>query len=399
MRLKTKHLCHPVQAAKIAKNLAAKYLNAAMLSYQGTRRFSGGPQYGLQCIVKVPAPCVVGEDDDSALLDRICTAYIKATGEQKNAAAVYGATGWWQLVRQASLGPVMKALATRDIQNLRAMYQNFFLHPCSSGLIGLPLGLPWTCFKGVLSSIPLRGYLADALFRIAYWKERTKDTFHLRDLAGPDAGNPFGVLLDGVLLRPGAEYQHDCAWRIHQLARSRHTVIAEIGGGYGGMAYYLLRNREDITYIGFDVPESIALTAYYLSKALPEKKILLYDEQNLTHETIIQADIVLLPLYEMENMASDSIDITFSSHAISDLSKAALAQYMNVISHMTRDAFLCVMDKRAGILVPCLDSFSLVEKRATCWNDPANHVETEVAYLFRREGGLINSAMRSNLFE
>jgi hypothetical protein len=385
MRLKAKHLRHPVHAVRIAKNLATKYLNAAMLGYQGSRKFKDDPRYSLQGVIKGFAQRVSCEDDDGAFLERVCTAYSKAVEQQKKAAAVYGATEWWQLVRQASLGPVMEALAERDIQNLRTMYRNFFRHPCSAGLIGLPLGLPWTCFHGLLSKIPLRGYLADALFRVAYWKEKTEGTFSLVDLAGPDAGNPFGVMLDGVLLRPGAEYQHYCAWRIHPFANFRHTIIAEIGGGYGGMAYYLLRDRENITYIDFDVPESLALTAYYLSRAFPQKKLLLYGEQNLTFEAIAQADIVLLPLYEMENMPLSSVDITFSSHAISDVSQAAMDRYMNAVSRITRDAFLCVMDKRAGAAVPRLDGFGLVDEHATRWSNPANPVETEVEYLFRRE--------------
>jgi hypothetical protein len=63
------------------------------------------------------------------------------------------------------------------------------------------------------------------------------------------------------------------------------------------------------------------LTSYYLLKAFPKLDVFLYGERALTGEELARADVVLMPLFEMEKMPMKSADVTFSSHAISDVSR------------------------------------------------------------------------------
>jgi len=126
-------------------------------------------------------------------------------------------------------------------------------------------------FGGTISDLHRRFYLGDALHRIDYWAKQVGSGFSTRDLAGPAIGNPFGITLDGTLIRTGAPGQHYCAHRIMRQLSSESAVVAEIGGGFGGMAYYLLRDRPRLTYLDFDLPESLALTTYYLHKAFPAR--------------------------------------------------------------------------------------------------------------------------------
>jgi hypothetical protein len=97
----------------------------------------------------------------------------------------------------------------------------------------------------------------------------------------PGVGNPFGVVIDDTHISVGSEYAHYCAQRIIGLQPMDETNILEILTGFGGMAYYLLRDLSKTSYIGFDFPENIALTSYYLMKAFPQLNFALYGKQDI----------------------------------------------------------------------------------------------------------------------
>jgi putative sugar O-methyltransferase len=228
-------------------------------------------------------------------------------------------------------------------------------------------------FGGKIKDVHRRFYLSHVLYRFDYWKTQTDGRFALRDLAGPGIGNPFGVLIDGTHISVGSEYAHYCAHRVDSLLDSGVATVAEIGGGYGGMAYYLVRDRARLTYLDFDIPESIALASYYLLKAFPHLKFLLYGEGELTEQAIAQADVVLMPVFELASMQSESVDVTFSSHAMSDISNGAMVEYLNNIDRMTRGCLLYIGNSRASESISDLvsqryDSFELAETRSSGWH-------------------------------
>src|SRR5215469_8212120 len=120
------------------------------------------------------------------------------------------------------------------------------------------------------------------------------------------------------------------------------STVVEIGGGFGGMAYFLLRDRQPLTYFDFDLPECIALASYFLLKAFPSLTFLLYGEEEMTPKEVASADVVLMPLFEISKMQPRSVDVTFSSHAISALPSEFIAHYLDTICRITQGHFLYV---------------------------------------------------------
>lgn len=351
----------------------AARLNMWKFAAHGERHFRGDARYDLQNVTNGFISRIDETSDDTDLLERICTAYIGAVNQEQVAPEAYKATEWWQQMRQRGLGPVRQALLTRDIDALRTMYRNFFRDPCSSGLLGAPYGMSKAYFGGKIKDVHRRFYLSHVLYRFDYWKAQTDGRFALHDLAGPGIGNPFGVLIEGTHISVGSEYSHYCAHRIISLVDSGVATVAEIGGGFGGMAYYLLRDRARVTYLDFDIPESIALASYYLLKAFPLLKFLLYGEGELTKQSIAEADVVLMPVFELAAMPPDSVDVTFSSHAMSDISPGAMVEYLNIIDRMTRHCLLYIGNSRASKSISDLvsqryDSFELAETRSSGWH-------------------------------
>ena len=387
MRLKLKYLRHPLRTANIARNLAAERWRLWKLARRGHRRFAGDPRYDLHRVAEGFASRIDHQSEDTALLDRICTAYIKAIQQESSAPEAYRATVWWERQRGWSLQPIIHALSNRDLATVRSMYSNFYRDRSAAGLI-VPQTLPRRYFGSKINTFHRRLYLIDALYRIDHWKAVTGGLFTPAELCGPAIGNPFGVVIDGTLVRVGAEYQHYCAHRIIDLLASKPATVAEIGGGFGGMAYYLLRDRSHTTYIDFDVPESIALTSYYLLKAFPQLRFLLYGEENLTLDALSRADVVLMPAFELASMPAACADLTFSSHAMSDLSPSAMNEYLSRVAAMTAGYFLHIGRQASDQTISELvdkehTTLKLAESRSSGWHDHRATRGSEVESLYR----------------
>jgi putative sugar O-methyltransferase len=338
---------------------------------RGRRRFRGDIRYDLDNVSRGFAPRLPNRYSDEILLDRICTAYIRAVERQQEAQSVYAPTPWWQEQTKGSLKPVMEALRTRDLQALQRMYENFFRDPCSAGLIA-PRRMSKDYFGATIEDAHRQHYLIDSLYRIEHWKHKTGGCYKINDLAGPAIGNPFGVMFDGTLIRMGSDYQHYCAHRIRHLLAPGPATVMEIGGGYGGLAYYLLRDRPRTSYIDFDLPESCALTAYYILKAFPELKVLLYGEARTASCAMSGTDVALLPVFELAKMPGGSADLVFSSHSMSDLPTVAMDSYMSEIARVSRGHFLYIGNSSSGRTISMLAekrkrSFQFAYRRPSGW--------------------------------
>lgn len=299
------------------------------------KRFKDDPRY---CPDRVPegfAPRPEPEEDDRALLDRICTAYIKSTERQRAASLAFRPTQWWQRIREKNLPSVIRALATRDIDALGSMYSNFFRDRCSTGLVGLPVDMQECYFGNHIGAFYREFFLGDALHRVDLWQSWTENKFPLSALAVPEVGNPYGIRIDGVLIRIAAEYQHFYAQEIARLLPAANTgTVMEIGGGFGGMAYYLIRDCPGVKYIDFDVPETIALASYFLLKSFPKLRVTLYGEAP------DDSDVILMPSCELPRMRGDSVDVSFTSNVLRDMSVPVACEYIDHILRVTRSHML-----------------------------------------------------------
>jgi hypothetical protein len=388
--LKTTHLLHPLRTAMLARDKISAHFAIQEFAAESQQHFHSDPRYDLENVTRGFASRIDNSGNEAEILDRISVAYIKASEQQRFASSTWQATKWWKQVRQSSLQPVIQALEAHDLPTLSAIYRNFFRNGCATGLVGVPFGRSKEYFGSAIPDIDRHYYLGDALRRIDYWKERTGNRFTLDTLTGPPVGNPFGVEIEGTLVPIGSEYQHFCAQRVIGQLGHVSNVVAEIGGGFGGMGYYLLRDRPGVTYLDFDVPESIALTSYYLMKSYPSLNFLLYGEKKLTQEEISQADVILMPLFELERLPQRCANVTFSSHAMSDISPSTIGEYMKVIGRITQNCFLHIGNSRgANVISETVSrshaSLGLEATHPSSWYNHKNSKasENEVECLYR----------------
>lgn len=339
---------------------------------------------------KAFAPRKTRLTEDTTILNRIYEAYNKAKEIQKTAKSHYQVSNEWLPIYNSSLKEVMAAFEKKDLEKLGILYQNFMRNQCSAGLVGLPVDMDKCYFSGKISNKDKKLYLYDSLNRFWLWKNLSSKAFDIQSLDSPDIGNPFGYYIDGHFIKTGSDYQHYYAAAIDRLTKSdEHRVIVELGGGYGGMAYYLIRDCKRSTYIDFDLPENLALTTYYLLNAFPDKKILLFGEEDLSDCKLTDYDIVLMPNYEIDKMTDLCSDLVFNSYSLAEMSHETISNYVAVFNRIAKNYIFHVNHTRNSLVSADdfgidQDKFDLIYKIPALWNAGRNLYMDEYEYLYKR---------------
>jgi hypothetical protein len=355
----------------------------------GVERFKDDPNYRLDLVPSNFAPHKSPRSDDSAMLRRIVSAYQKSKEKQRSAAATFNVSNEWLWIYERDLGPAMEALSKGNVNELDRMYSNFFRDSCSTGLAGLPSNLHKKYFGSRISDRCRKIVVIDGLHRYQLWKSRTGAAFSVQDMTCPLVGNPYGNTIDGVFLRPGADYHHCYAQEIRELLPfGGNQVVAELGGGFGGMAYYLVRDTPGVTYINFDLPEAVALATYYLMKSIPNLNMTLYGEADLNAETLNKRGVVMMPSFEILKMGSKSVSVSFNSYSLAEMSPPAIRQYIAEITRMTSGHFLHVNHNKKAVLGADdfgveTSGFQLIRRKLAGWTSAINSNSDEFEYLYK----------------
>jgi putative sugar O-methyltransferase len=387
--LNLKLLLRPARLAKAVRSRLARAVDLRSAVDLGKKRFINNPAYKPELVPAGFAAHGHNSDDDTALLERICTAYIKAKECQQSVSETFRVSNEWLPIYERQLGPVMRALASRDIDALRLMYQNFYRDPCSTGLAGLHVDMNKCYFGNDIKEIYRHLFLCDALHRHELWREETKNAYTVQDLVSPDTGNPYGFFVDGTFLKVGSDYQHYYATKIRSLlSPSAHQVVIELGGGFGGMAYYLIRDNPKTTYVDFDLPENLALASYYLLKAFPELPSTLFGEAELTPQLLNESRIVLMPSFEIQKLQDRSVSVSFNSYSLAEMSPSAVQEYISHIARTTQGHFLHVNHTRNAVMtaddfVTDQHRFELLERRIAGWNLGRTPKADEFQFLYK----------------
>ncbi len=350
------------------------------------------PNFRPEAVPTFFVPRVSEAADDGPILERIIRAYRKAKADQKKDGEAFDVSNEWRPIYERNLGPVMEALQSGNVPALERMYQNFFRDSCSTGLVGLPINIP-NLFSGGEIKQRFREYiLCDVQHRYYQWKKRTGGKYSPAALSAPLVGNPYGYIVDGVFVRGGADYQHYYAHAIAELVGSQQeALVAELGGGFGGLGFYVARDNPGFTYANFDLPETIALASYYLFRSLPNVSIRLYGEEEPWTTSLASPGILLLPSFEIVKMPTKSVSVSFNSYSLAEMSPATIHTYLDQIARITKGYFLHVNHNRNAILGA--DHFGVEERgfklqnrELAGWTLGINPESDEYEYLYKAEG-------------
>ena len=382
-------LWKPRRLAAAIKRRVINRQNMIRAIEAGKKRFAKNPNFRPDLVPAYFASRSGDDEDDSAFVRRIIAAYQKAKLRQKSAGEAFNVSNEWLAIYEHNLGPVMKALLAGNVEEVQRTYRNFFRDPCSSGLVGLPVNIP-NLFGGGPIKQKYREYIiCDVLHRYNLWRTRTENKYPTSALSTPIVGNPYGYTVDGVFVRAGGDYQHYYSHAIGDLLRtSANQVVVELGGGFGGLAFYLLRDQPQATYVGFDLPEATALASYYLMKSLPKTNIRLYGEVDLSPAVLETPGVIMMPSFEIVNMPSKSTAVSFNSYSLAEMSSETIRVYIDEITRITHGFFLHVNHNRSAVL--SADNFGvenrgfkLVNRQLAEWTLGINTASDEYEYLYR----------------
>ncbi len=226
-----------------------------------------------------PRTAAVEERAEKRIVERILAAYHEAKADQKGVPPAYKPGGEWDHGIKTTRQEYLTALERRDVGDLSRLLRNFFRNSGANGL----LTLGQYAETAAASARRKRWFVHCLLQDYATWKELTGNT-NPRAVAAPTVGNAWGYFIDKQLVMPGACRHSYFAHRAYALLCDLpgSPVVAEIGGGFGGFAYFLLSALDRCRYVDFDLPEILLLQQYYLMSAFPEKRFLLYGADRIS---------------------------------------------------------------------------------------------------------------------
>ena len=326
---------------------------------------------------------------DPAIVTRVMAAYNRAKAVQKDAPEEYQVSQMWLPIYEGYMKHIMAAMAAGDAATVSAAYANFFRDGCSLGIHGMPVDMFADYFTGNLSLETQGLYMTDIMHRMNIWLDSIGKTCAIDSLATPEIGNPYGFYIDGKFYRHGVDYQHYYATIIGRLVRGKgHRTVLELGGGYGGLGHFLMRDNSDFTYIDIDLPENMALTAFYLLSAFPDKNIGLYGEVDLASADLSAHDALVLPNFALSELRADSVDLAFNSYSLAEMShnnvENYIAQFNRVVSkfiyHVNHTR---VSPVKADDFPIDTEKFELISRAPALWNMGRDKEMDEYEYLYK----------------
>lgn len=328
-------------------------------------------------------------DVDDAVIHRVIQSYNATKSLHKTAADVYQVGYMWLPIYQKYMQNIMTALGSQNHAQVASIYGNFFRESCTVGLHGMPVDMQTNYFSGNISENNKCLYVADLIHRFNVWISSIGKSCPFEALETPDIGNPYGCYIDGKFYRPGVDYQHYYATIISRLIKSkkRRTVL-ELGGGFGGLAYFLIRDNSNLTYIDADLPENMALTAFYLLSAFPEKKIALFGELDLNSANLDEYDAVLIPNFAVESLADNSVDLAFNSYSLAEMSPDTINNFAQQFSRIS-SKFIYHINHTSVSAVSAdnfnfdLNKFELISRAPAIWNLARNKEMDEYEYIYK----------------
>lgn len=115
------------------------------------------------------------------------------------------------------------------------------------------------------------------------------------------------------------------------LKKNDINLACEIGGGFGCFAEKLIKNF-NCKYILVDLPEANIISAYYLSKHFPKKKIFLYNSKvNIIDKKILNKyDILIIPPWI--KFKETKIDLFLNTRSFMEMNKKIIKNYFDLIN-------------------------------------------------------------------
>lgn len=118
-----------------------------------------------------------------------------------------------------------------------------------------------------------------------------------------------------------------------------HLIVADIGGGWGRMGYILMRANPTITYLDFDIPETLLVAISYLPTRLPDARFMCYPEtkkHRLNRDVLRSNELWLMPAQDLLRVEDDTLDLAINLFSFQEMEKESVNLYLYLIDRKLR---------------------------------------------------------------
>jgi len=279
---------------------------------------------------------ITPDRDELEIVERIFRSFKKMKQDQQKTSTDYLPSSIWQTQLDRAYSYLIAGLKENDINKFHYFLANFGAWKEYHGVESA------TFIRENMNSFIKRRYLQNDVFykQLKIWKWFYNDRKQVSCLGYPMYGNQAGAYIDGVFVGLGSFFNEIYGALLSGLiCNVKHPVVAELGAGYGKLAYFTLRDIDDFTFIDFDLPETLCLAAYYLMKVYPDKQILLYGEEDYSPDAHKKYDLIFMPSYEIFKMGESTVDLFINKNSLGEMTKEAVYNYIAYISKATKGYF------------------------------------------------------------
>lgn len=272
------------------------------------------------------------EPEEKALVRRIFEAYKRMKRDESGTRSLYRPSSFWKEQLKEGYSHIVRSYQENNLEPLHFFLSNFGT---------------WKDYTGIEHSLFIRNHTKSALKRfylqnhvfltqLKLWKWFYNGQRPLSFLSYPRHGNQAGAFIQNHFIGLSSFFTDIHGSMLAELLNGRSKpVLAELGGGYGKLAHFILRNFSDFAYIDFDLPETLCVASYYLMKAFPEKKALLYGEEPYIASQHDKFDLIFMPSWEIEKVGRETVDLFINKNSLGEMTKEAV---MNYVYYMTSAA-------------------------------------------------------------
>jgi putative sugar O-methyltransferase len=131
-------------------------------------------------------------------------------------------------------------------------------------------------------------------------------------------------------------------WQISRVAdrlfEIEAPIIAEIGGGYGGIVTKTKKRYPKARFIIFDLPELLAVQTYYIYKTFPNANILFLKDILERGDKIFTEDFdfIILPGWMIDQVPDKFIDLVINMRSMMEMSLSVINFYFTHIQRTVK---------------------------------------------------------------
>ena len=232
----------------------------------------------------------------------------------------------WTWINKKKRSEFINSLEEKNYLKTSNLLANCFRNNTSFGIISWH----WSKFKEKSDKEKFVSHLTkDYLAWSEFTKENNYDENYLD--TKKNFGNFYGLIINKkkiMIDTPRHDYYSSKIMDLLTNIKKNKKFLVEIGGGYGGLIFQLLKRNFKDVYLNVDILETLLINYYFLRK-YTKKKIIICDLEN--PKKFNNKNIYLSTRSYFSKLKSN-IDVVFNSNSFSEMSKKDVKYYFKYIN-------------------------------------------------------------------